>query len=128
MDKDDVFESIGRKDIKFIQGDQWEDISLLLNKRYDIIVDDASHRDSDIQYTFGLLFPKLKSGGVYAIEDLDAKRSTPPGRPICPKTRALFQNLSEFTSPVLTKQQCKYISENIKKVKIIGRLCIIVKV
>lgn len=36
----------------------------------DIIIDDGSHINEHIIETFRILFPKLKDGGVYAIEDL----------------------------------------------------------
>jgi hypothetical protein len=37
---------------------------------FDIILDDASHASHHQQYAFLELFPKLKSGGLYVIEDL----------------------------------------------------------
>ena len=37
---------------------------------FDIIIDDASHLMRDQQITFKHLFPLLKSGGIYVIEDL----------------------------------------------------------
>lgn len=36
----------------------------------DIIIDDGSHKVSDQQASFETLFPLMKSGGVYIIEDL----------------------------------------------------------
>jgi hypothetical protein len=36
----------------------------------DIIIDDGSHKVSNQQKSFEILFPILKSGGVYVIEDL----------------------------------------------------------
>ncbi|MEK6734861.1 MAG: ankyrin repeat domain-containing protein [Pseudomonadota bacterium] len=40
------------------------------NTVFDTILDDASHINSDIILTFRNLFPHVKPGGVYAIEDL----------------------------------------------------------
>jgi demethylmacrocin O-methyltransferase len=37
---------------------------------FDIIIDDGSHINEHVITSFKLLFPKLKDGGVYAIEDL----------------------------------------------------------
>jgi cephalosporin hydroxylase len=38
--------------------------------RFDIVVDDGSHRSSDIVKTFALYFPVLVDGGVFIAEDL----------------------------------------------------------
>jgi len=37
---------------------------------YDIIIDDASHLSDGIQLSFAVLFPYLKKGGLYIVEDL----------------------------------------------------------
>lgn len=37
---------------------------------FDLIVDDGSHRPDHQQITFGCLFPRLRPGGLYLIEDL----------------------------------------------------------
>jgi hypothetical protein len=39
---------------------------------YDIVVDDGSHKSSDIIQTFCELFPRVKDGGIYIVEDLHA--------------------------------------------------------
>ncbi|MCY4180846.1 MAG: hypothetical protein OXD48_11355 [Litoreibacter sp.] len=56
----------------------------------DIILDDASHLSHHQQHGFLALFPKLKSGGIYVIEDL---RFQPKARETSryPKTAHLFQ-------------------------------------
>jgi hypothetical protein len=38
--------------------------------QFDIVIDDGSHRADHQQLSFGLLFPRLKTGGLYFIEDL----------------------------------------------------------
>ena len=38
---------------------------------FDIIIDDASHLVADQLVAFAVLFPKLKPGGAYIIEDVD---------------------------------------------------------
>ena len=35
----------------------------------DIIIDDGSHINSHVLFTFAMLFPKLKNGGLYVVED-----------------------------------------------------------
>jgi len=39
-------------------------------KSFDFIMDDCSHKDQDIKDSFNYLFPYLKKGGIYIIEDL----------------------------------------------------------
>lgn len=61
-----------KENIKIIQGDQSD--RSLLNKFeddfYHIILDDGSHKMEHQQISIGGLFKKLKSGGLYVIEDL----------------------------------------------------------
>ena len=61
-----------KENIKIIKGDQ-SDRTLLNNfedEYFDIILDDGSHKMEHQQVSFGVLFKKLKSGGIYVIEDL----------------------------------------------------------
>jgi demethylmacrocin O-methyltransferase len=37
---------------------------------FDIIIDDGSHVNGHVIETFKIMFPKLKDGGVYVIEDI----------------------------------------------------------
>lgn len=42
------------------------------NRSFDIIIDDGSHRSDHIISTFEALFPRLRGGGKYVVEDLHA--------------------------------------------------------
>jgi cephalosporin hydroxylase len=59
--------------IRAFQGDQ-TDAALLheintLAGPFDVIIDDGSHRSAHIIATFEILFPLLKDGGIYVVED-----------------------------------------------------------
>jgi Methyltransferase domain len=61
---------------------------------FDIIIDDGSHRPDDIKVSFTTLFPLLKPGGIYVIEDLEtAYRPAYGGDPDAPPTIGLIQRL-----------------------------------
>ncbi|MFA6524254.1 MAG: class I SAM-dependent methyltransferase [Candidatus Paceibacterota bacterium] len=62
--------------IHILKGDQG-DVKFLkeVNDTYgpfDIIIDDGSHLNSDMKCSFEFLFPLLKEGGLYIVEDLHA--------------------------------------------------------
>ena len=38
----------------------------------DIVIDDGSHRNPDVIASFEALFPRLREGGIYAIEDMQS--------------------------------------------------------
>ncbi len=59
--------------IKIFQGSQADPV--ILDRIYaemgsmDIIIDDGSHQNEHVIFTFERLFPLLKSGGIYVVED-----------------------------------------------------------
>jgi hypothetical protein len=60
--------------IRIVRGSQ-DDAALLIQLSteaggFDIVIDDGSHQNSHIVATFRILFPLLKNGGFYAIEDV----------------------------------------------------------
>lgn len=61
--------------IKIYRGSQndpqiLDKISAECGNEFDLIIDDGSHINEHVIATFKLLFPKLKEGGIYVIEDL----------------------------------------------------------
>lgn len=58
----------------------------------DIVIDDASHASHHQQNAFLELFPKVKPGGMYIIEDM-RWQPKPYEKPGITKTAALFQSL-----------------------------------
>ena len=64
----------------FFLGDQSEERDLIQvlpgsEEKFDIIIDDGSHRQEDHQFTLSVLWDYLKRGGFYIIEDLNCKRT-----------------------------------------------------
>ena len=60
---------------------------------FDIIIDDASHASSHQQNAFLEFFPKLRSGGLYIIEDLQWQPGVYENKhPGITKTAALFED------------------------------------
>lgn len=60
----------------FACGDQskpefWKKFIEVYGGNWDVICDDGSHNATDIRNTFSCLWPHLKSGGFYEIEDLN---------------------------------------------------------
>jgi len=75
LDIEDRF-SVEEDRIKVYQGDQSDpEILKRINDEcgpFDIIIDDGSHRVFHVLPTFDVLFPLLKDGGIYAIEDIQS--------------------------------------------------------
>jgi cephalosporin hydroxylase len=60
-----IFEQGDQRDIHF-----WARFLHQHTEGWDIVIDDGSHKTSGIATSFELLFPTVKSGGYYIIEDL----------------------------------------------------------
>ena len=56
--------------IRTIQWDSTQELPIDLGK-FDLIIDDGSHKPEDQLATFNNLFKHLSSGGLYIIEDVD---------------------------------------------------------
>lgn len=64
------------ENIKVVVGDVTDPATtralLEVSTVWDVIVDDGSHRSDEVVAAFRVLFPRLRPGGVYVIEDLHA--------------------------------------------------------
>ena len=58
--------------IKIFKGSQVDDVFMqeVVKTDFDIIIDDGSHINDHVIHTFKSLFPVLKDGGIYVIEDV----------------------------------------------------------
>jgi demethylmacrocin O-methyltransferase len=71
----DIFDKKPQEErrIKTFRGSQIDEVFLnSVEKsvgRFDLIIDDGSHFNSDVIESFKILFPKLNDGGLYVIED-----------------------------------------------------------
>jgi hypothetical protein len=94
--------------------------------KFDIILDDGSHHMLDQQLTLGYLFPLLKSGGVYFIEDLHTSLAD-NGFPLYGKhldiqeyrkNTTLYYLMESFNSIYLSQEQNTYLNKNIDVIEI----------
>jgi hypothetical protein len=58
------------KNFPLFIGDQTDKKFMESLGEFDVIVDDGGHKMSQQQDTFNIMFPNLKKGGLYVIEDL----------------------------------------------------------
>lgn len=131
--------------------EQSKDVTEICSEKFDFIIDDGAHMNDAIQYSFAALFPLLKSGGSYIIEDLwTAKRRTPKsvnnwldnsGHVFCEKKLYhveevhFFESIDHYSrnkkwkSLLLSDKEREYIEQNIKDYtfKCGDNVCIIIK-
>jgi hypothetical protein len=89
---------------------------------YDIILDDGGHDMNLQQISFSYLFPSVKPGGLYIIEDVHT--SLPqfyPGFGVDPdganSTLRMIQHFTEtgkIESPYMTRDEIRYLNQNIE--------------
>jgi hypothetical protein len=84
----------------------------------DIIIDDGSHASVHQHLTLGVLFPCLKPGGLFVIEDLDWQPPEIPsnGAPLVKDALNAMKQTGSFTSNVMTDAEAKLISEEVDEI------------
>lgn len=94
-------------------------LSKSIPENFDVIIDDGCHKDRAILITLAKLLPKLKSGGIYFIEDLH----------VVDKTEIINLGRSNFSSKYLTADEIDYINKNIVSCEfhLDNKLCAIIK-
>jgi len=67
-------EEINRHSIFLLEGSSTDSqFAATIHSDFDIIIDDGSHRSGDQVATYNNFYPKLRSGGVYVIEDFTVR-------------------------------------------------------
>ena len=86
----------------------------------DIIIDDGSHASVHQHLTLGVLFPALKPGGLFVIEDLDWQPPEIPsgGAPLVKDVLNAMKAGGAFTSNVVTETEAKLISDEVDEILI----------
>ena len=82
---------------------------------FDMIVDDAGHLSDQQQFSMAYLFPFLKPGGIYIIEDLNAPYlgiHWQGSRDTC-RMISEFTSTGKINSEYMTDEESKYIESNI---------------
>jgi len=90
----------------------------------DIVIEDASHASHHQQIALGVLFPHVRPGGLYVIEDLHWQNDALEKKE-APKTRDLlrsFQTQGIFDSPYLSSDERRYICDHTDKVLLFDSL------
>ena len=90
----------------------------------DIIIDDASHASDHQQITLGALFPALKPGGIYIIEDLfvqPADREPPDATKTADVLRRA-EVTGEFQGSHLTAEASAYLEKHVDRVALFDSL------
>ena len=111
------------------QGDRelWKEIMPGLSP-FDFIIDDGSHEMGDQQISLSQLFPYLKSGGIYYIEDLHTCRWFSASSRTDDKLRA-WAKTGRFSSSMLSVSENREISTEMLSVEFLcqGKLAKIIK-
>ena len=117
------FSHIKHPRFTFIRGDggNEEDLQRLsaAAPSFDIVIDDASHASFHQQLALKTLFPRLRDGGTYVIEDLQWQSPTYEGKTITvPKTADFLINYfverRYLPNPILGEAFMKGMEERIR--------------
>ena len=98
-------------------------LSHYLKEEQDIIIDDASHNLRDILIAFSIFFQKLKSKGIYVIEDMNQFEVYKELNPYQNELTVIeilkkIQKKEEFNSSFIDDVSKKYLINHISEIKI----------
>jgi hypothetical protein len=97
----------------------------VVNCEFDIIIDDGGHTMKQQQTSFGILFKKLKSGGLYIIEDLHTSDREPwMNSEDKISTINMLKNIEsgkDVVSSHISEENRNYLKDNIESIYIWSR-------
>lgn len=109
--------------IDYVYGDQSNReglaklVEVLEEKPFDIILDDGSHKSDHQMLSFAMLWPLLKSGGIYVLENLHTSQNdaTPKG---AYKSIMDWTKTKTFSSGHLTDEECAQLTSEIANIEV----------
>ena len=104
--------------------EQLQAIAKEIGEELDIIIDDASHASDHQQITLGALFPALKPGGIFIIEDLHVQPADrePEGATKTADVLRRAEVTGEFRGSHLTDEASAYLEKNVERVALFDSL------
>jgi hypothetical protein len=121
----DDFSQVNIDRCTIIQGDMSSESDLdrlvyTIGRPIDVLIDDASHASHHQQIALGRLFPHLRSGGIYIIEDLHWQDKYLERQNI-PKTRDVLRRLQLdgiLETPLLCEEQRRLLQGDIAEIRL----------
>jgi hypothetical protein len=118
----DDFSKVKIDGCQIIRGDMSsrEDLVRLISTvgdQFDLVIDDGSHISHHQQIALGLLFPHVRSGGLYIIEDLHWQ-DLQIEKPEAVKTKTIFRQFlstGAFESPFVSNSEKTYFEQHVDK-------------
>lgn len=109
--------------------DEWIEKS---GGEFDVIIDDGGHQQCQIWTSLQKLWPAVKPGGLYFIEDLQVSRSRAySGRvssPLCNNSTNVVDNLKEMTDAILHRKVYNDLFKDVKFIFCQRDACVLGKI
>ena len=96
---------------------------------FDVVIDDGGHRMNQQIDSFNLLFPHLRDGGIYIIEDMHTSYMEEYGGGLLTKGSAIeyFKSLVDGLTWWSQRQTPEWIDEHLESVHFYDSVCVLVK-
>ena len=109
---------------------------LMNNEKYDVVIEDAGHYYKDQIISLFKIFPKLKSNGVYVIEELDfpdtrTDMNLKNEHPTLKEILLLIKSKKDFNSSLVSENEKQFFLSNYETIEIrkgsLNEICFIKK-